>query len=130
MSIEFTTLPDARALLITARGHVSGADVDAMRLRTVELTTATGFRNYIVDISDLRSIARGDTFATFDLGDRFRETGVPYRTFTAVIMPSDSIARQQAEFLHTVEVNRGRGELRYVLSVAEAIEWFADDECR
>jgi hypothetical protein len=97
-----------------------------MRARTVELTNETGFHNYLVDMRGLRSIANGDTFATFDLGDRFRDVGISFRTRTAVIMPADPDACRQAEFLHTVELNRGRGDLLYVDTEAEARDWFSE----
>jgi anti-anti-sigma regulatory factor len=125
MSITFETLADASAILIKASGHVDASEVETMRCKTVELTNETGFSNYIVDISDLQSIASGDTFATYELGDAFRSTGIRFQTRTAVIMPEDHVARRQAEFLHTVELNRGRGDIRYVTSAAEALEWFA-----
>ena len=41
-------------------------------------------------------------------------------------MTEDPAARAQAELLHTVEVNRGRGVLSYVESRDEAISWFED----
>ncbi|MDH4047377.1 MAG: hypothetical protein OEW68_00785 [Gammaproteobacteria bacterium] len=126
MSISFKELADVEAILITATGHVDSAAVDAMRARTVQMASQTGYSNYIVDISKLQSIAQGDTFATFDLGDRFRNTGVQFESRTAVIMPADADARRQAEFLHTVELNRGRGDMRYVSSVDEAVRWFAE----
>lgn len=124
MGITFMTLPDVEAIAITISGHIDTAAVDAMRAQTVAMTEQTGFSNYLVDISNLKSIAHGDTFATFDLGDRFKETGIQYRTRTAVIMPADTGARRQAEFLHTVELNRGRGDLCYVASAEEACQWF------
>jgi hypothetical protein len=126
MSVTFTTLPGVEAIVITVAGHIDAAAVDAMRAKTVAMTDDTGYTNYLVDISELKSIAHGDTFATFDLGERFRETGIRYRTRTAVIMPTDAAARQQAEFLHTVEMNRGRGDLCYVTSSEEAQEWFME----
>jgi hypothetical protein len=126
MSISFTTLPEFGTIRITATGHIDSAEVNAMRTRTMELAEKTGFDNYIVDLRGLQSIAQGDIFSAYELGDRFRETGLPFRTRTAVIMPFDPAARQQAEFLHTVEVNRGRGDLRYVDDEEEANAWFRE----
>jgi hypothetical protein len=124
MTIRFETWPEARAIVIRASGDVDAAAVDAMRGRTVELTNETGFRNYLVDMSELRSIADNDTFAAYDLGDRFGKVGIAFSTRTAVIMPTDAEARRQAEFLHTVELNRGRGDLSYVNNADEAYDWF------
>jgi hypothetical protein len=126
MSISFKTLPEFETIRITATGHVDSAEVNAMRRRTMELTNATGYSNYIVDLQGLTSIAQGDVFSAYELGDRFRETGLPFHTRTAVIMPFEPAARQQAEFLHTVEVNRGRGDLRYVGDEEEAKAWFRE----
>lgn len=126
MTIKFETWPDANAIIIRTADDVDAAAVEVMRIRTMELTKETGFHNYLVDMSDLRSIANGDTFATYDLGDRFREVGILFRTRTAIILPADPDARRQAEFLHTVELNRGRGDLMYVDSAGEAREWFRE----
>lgn len=124
MTIHFETWPDAAAIVIRALGDVDATDVEAMRRRTVELTRQTGFRNYLVDMRELTSIANNDTFAAYDLGDRFGKAGIAFSTRTAVIMPLDTEARRQAEFLHTVELNRGRGDLQYVQDAAEARDWF------
>lgn len=39
-------------------------------------------------------------------------------------MPTDEKAHDQVEFLHTVEINRGRGILNYVKTIDEAFSWF------
>lgn len=124
MSIRFETWPDSGTIVIRASGDVDAAAVEAMRRRTVELTGETGFRNYLVDMSELKSIANNDTFAAYDLGDRFGKAGISFSTRTAVILPTDPAARRQAKFLHTVELNRGRGDLDYVKNTEEARDWF------
>ena len=130
MSIQFETWPEAAALIIRTRGDVDAVAVDDMRRRTVELTRQTGFHNYLVDMTELRSIANNDTFAAYDLGDRFGKAGIAFSTKTAVILPRDDEARRQAEFLHTVELNRGRGDLQYVEDAAEARDWFHQPRAR
>ena len=94
-----------------------------MRSRTIEIIEETGIRSFVVDISELLSIEQGSTFAAFELGRQFRETGFPLNSRTAVILPIDLNARKQAEFLHTVQINRGRGELKYVNDVDEGLFW-------
>jgi hypothetical protein len=126
MTIEFSILNEHKAIAIVAEGYVTAADVREMRRRSVELGEQTGYRNFIVDIRKLLSIDDGSDFAAFDLGDQFKETGFSVWNNTAVLMPEDPAARAQAEFLHTVEVNRGRGVLSYVESRDEAISWFED----
>jgi len=124
MSTEFTLLPEHEAVLIKIEGQVSAADIVAMRVRTVELATETSYHNFIMDISEMMPIEGGSTFAAYELGNNFRKSGFPYQTRTAVIMPSDPAALEQAEFLHTVENNRGRGAMCYVESIDEATFWF------
>jgi hypothetical protein len=126
MTIEFSVLTAQKAIAIVVEGHVTSADVREMRRRSVEMTEQTGYRNFIVDIRKLLSIDDGSDFAAFDLGDQFKETGFSVWNNTAVLMPEDPAARAQAEFLHTVEVNRGRGVLSYVESFDEAFSWFED----
>lgn len=126
MNIEFSILNERNAVAITAEGHVTAADVQDMRRRTVELAHETGYRNFIVDIRNLLSIADGSDFSAFDLGEKFKESGFSVWNNTAVLMPEDPTARAQAELLHTVEVNRGRGILSYVESFDEAFSWFED----
>lgn len=109
-----------------AESHVSAADERELRRRSVELGEQTGYRNFIVDIRKLLSIDDGSDFAVLDLGDQFKDTGFFVWNNTAVLMPEDPAARAQAEFLHTVEVNRGRGVVSYVESRDEAISWFED----
>ena len=126
MNIEFSILTDQRAVAITAKGHVTAEDVQDMRRRTVELAKQTGYRNFVVDIRNLLSIADGSDFSAYDLGEQFKESGFSVWNNTAVLMPEDPVARAQAELLHTVEVNRGRGILSYVESFDEAFSWFDD----
>ena len=126
MKCEISILDDRRVVLIEVAGDMLVPDILAMRRRTVEIADDTGYTDFIVDIRRLKSIAAGCTFTTYDLGDSFSESGFSVWNNTAVLMPADARAREQAEFLHTVEVNRGRGLLNYVESIDEAITWFGD----
>jgi hypothetical protein len=126
MGIEISILDEQRAVAIEIAGCLSAEDVREMRRRTVELADQTGFRNFIVDIRKLLSIEDGSAFVAYDLGEQFKESGFSVWNNTAVLMPEDPAAREQAEFLHTVEINRGRGVLSYVESVDEALSWFDD----
>jgi hypothetical protein len=126
MNFEFTIIVEQRAIAITAKGHVTAEDVQQMRRRAVELAGQTGYRNFIVDIRNLVSIADGTDFSAYDLGEQFKESGFSVWNNTAVLMPAEPTARAQAELLHTVEVNRGRGILSYVESFDEAFSWFDD----
>jgi hypothetical protein len=126
MNIEFSILSEQKAVAITAIGHVTVAEVQDMRRRTVELAGQTGYRNFIVDIRKLLSIADGSDLSALDLGEQFKDSGFSVWNNTAVLMPEDPAARAQAELLHTVEVNRGRGILSYVESFDEAFTWFDD----
>ena len=126
MNIEFSILSEQKAVAITANGHVTATEVQDMRRRTVELAGQTGYRNFIVDIRKLLSIADGSDLSALDLGEQFKDSGFSVWNNTAVLMPEDPAARAQAELLHTVEVNRGRGILSYVESFDEAFTWFDD----
>ena len=126
MEIEFSILNEQRAVAIEVAGCVSAEEVREMRRRTVELAEQTGYRNFIVDIRKLLSIEDGSALVAYDLGEQFKESGFSVWNNTAVLMPEDPVAREQAEFLHTVEINRGRGVLSYVESVDEALSWFDD----
>ena len=126
MSIEFSVLTERKAVAIIASGRVTAEDVQEMRRRTVELAAQTGYRNFIVDIRNLLEIADGSESSAYDLGDQFKDSGFSVWNNTAVLMPEDPYARAQAELLHTVEVNRGRGILSYVESFDEAFSWFDD----
>ena len=126
MNIEFSILSQQKAVAITANGHVTATEVQDMRRRTVELAGQTGYRNFIVDIRKLLSIADGSDLSALDLGEQFKDSGFSVWNNTAVLMPEDPAARAQAELLHTVEVNRGRGILSYVESFDEAFTWFDD----
>jgi hypothetical protein len=126
VNIEFSILSEQEAVAITARGHVTVAEVQEMRRRSVELADQTGYRNFIVDIRSLLSIAGGSDLSAYDLGEQFKESGFSVWNNTAVLMPKDPAARAQAALLHTVEVNRGRGILSYVESFDEAFKWFDD----
>ena len=126
MSIKFAVLDEQKVVSITVAGHVTADDIQEMRRRTVELAEQTGYRNFIMDIRRLLSIADGSDSAAYDLGEEFKKTGFSVWNNTAVLMPEDPSARAQAEFMHTVEVNRGRGVLSYVESYEEAFGWFED----
>lgn len=124
MKIEYSVQDEHRTVLIQVEGHVTVKDVQGVRRRSVELAEETGHSNFIVDLRGLVSIDDGSTVTAYELGDRFKDSGLSVWTNTAVLMPEDPAARKQAEFMHSVEVNRGRGLLSYVESYDEAYEWF------
>jgi hypothetical protein len=128
MGIEFSLMKDHEAVVIKADGHVDVTEMMDMRRRSVEIAEETAYSSFIVDISDLLSIENGSTFAAYDLGERFRDSGFSYESKTAVIMPTDPDAKKQAEFLHTVEINRGRGAMKYVDTIDAALYWFRSSE--
>jgi len=123
MSTQFSILNEHEAILISMTGHVSEEDINEMRQRTTEIAAETGFSRFVMDIEDVLSIAEGSPFAVFELGSKFRSSGFPLQTQTAVIMPTDAKAREQAELMHTVQVNRGRGRLQYVDSLDDGLAW-------
>ena len=126
MDIQFSILNEQQAVAIEVAGRLSANDVREMRRRTVELAEQTGYRNFIVDIRKLLAIEDGSASVAYDLGEQFKDSGFSVWNNTAVLMPADPAAREQMEFLHTVEINRGRGVLSYVESVDEAFSWFED----
>ena len=126
VSIKFSVLEDKKAVVIDADGDVMAEQLIAMRERSVQLVAETGFTNFIVDLRKLQSLEKGRTFAIFDLGERFSEAHFTVWSNTAVLMPDDEAAREQVEFLHTVEVNRGRGVINYVENFEEAFSWFEE----
>jgi hypothetical protein len=123
MSINFSILEDQGAVVISVSGHVDRAEVTCMREQTVAIFEETKICNFVMDISDLVSIEKGSSFSVFELGTKFRATGFPLHSKTAVVMPTDPKAREQAELLHTVEINRGRGALKEVDSVESGLYW-------
>jgi hypothetical protein len=123
MSINFSILEDQGAVVISVSGHIEQSEVDSMRERTVAIYEETKISNFVMDISELMSIEKGSTFTVFELGTKFRATGFPLHSKTAVVMPTDAQAREQAELLHTVEINRGRGALKEVDSVESGLYW-------
>ncbi|HEY5643594.1 MAG TPA: hypothetical protein VIS31_12050 [Woeseiaceae bacterium] len=108
-------------MLIEVSGHLNSADIASMRRRTVELQQQT--RRYIMDVRRLEKIEEGSTFEVHEIGERFSDVGFSALNKTAVIMPQNPAARRQIEFLHTVEINRGRGAMKYVQSIDEAFTW-------
>ncbi len=123
MSAKFSVREEHQAVVITVGGEVSQADIDAMRARTVAIVKEMGIRHFVMDVSDLISIERRSTFAAYALGDEFRSIGFPLDAKTAVVMPTNADARKQIAFMHTVEINRGRGPLQEVDSVSDGLLW-------
>ena len=130
MSINFSILEDKKTVVIEADGDVTAAQVSDMRQHSVELISERGFANFIVDLRSLQSLEQGHTFAIFDLGERFSEAHFSVWANTAVLMPENPAAREQVEFLHTVEINRGRGVITYVETLDEAFSWFEEMDKR
>ena len=126
MQINFSRRDKQKTIVIRVSGEVSAEDIRDMRRQTVAEAEETGYSNFIMDIRELESINSGDTFATFELGEEFGDIGFSRQNNTAVLMPADEEARRQAEFLHTVEINRHRGALLYVDTIEEALSWFED----
>jgi hypothetical protein len=125
MSVNFSILQDRQAIVIEVGGHASTIDVVNMRRRTVELQQQTSISCYLVDLRELESIDDGSVFEAHDLGERFAQVGFSNDNLTAVLLPEDTQARRQIEFLHNVEINRGRGPIKYVESYSDAFDWFA-----
>ena len=123
MNCLFSVLPEKETVLIEVSGRLNSADIASMRRRTVELQQQTNFRRYIMDVRRLEKIEEGSTFEVHEIGERFSDIGFSALNKTAVIMPQNPEARRQIEFLHTVEINRGRGAMKYVQSIDEAFTW-------
>ena len=126
MPINFSILEDKKAVVIEADGDATAAQVSDMRQHSVELISEKGFTNFIVDLRKLQSLEHGHTFAIFELGEKFSEAHFSVWANTAVLMPENPTAREQVEFLHTVEINRGRGVINYVETFDEAFSWFEE----
>jgi len=124
MSIEFTSNKEDEVILITLSGTISAEDINGMRRKTIELLNETGIKNYVVDMTAVTSMLEQKTTETYQMGKKFKEIVFPYSTKTAVILPRDDEARTLATFLHTVEINRVRGPMKYVSSYEEALDWF------
>lgn len=124
MGIDFTVNENDDTILIQASNTISTEEIRWMRSQTVDLLEKTGIKNYVVDLAKVSSIGEQSTHITYKLGKEFKRINFPLSTKTAVILPEDQSARKQAEFLHTVEINRMRGPLKYVSSYQEALEWF------
>ncbi len=126
MSINFSVLDDKKTVQIDVDGEVSAAEVGEMRKRSVDLVAETGYSDFIVDLRKMQSLENGHTFAIFDLGEKFSDAHFTVWSNTAVLMPENQAAREQVEFLHTVEINRGRGVINYVETFDEAFSWFEE----
>lgn len=125
MSIHFSLLQNEQAILIKVSGRTTTPEVAEMRRRTVELQNETRISRYVVDLQNLASIDDGSVFDVHHLGERFSDTGFSPDNVTAVILPANVQARRQVEFMHTVEINRGRGSIKYVQNVDDALTWLA-----
>jgi len=124
MGIEFETNMDDDAVLINCRDDISDEAMTAMRIRTMEILESTGIKNYVVNMVNVTSFLKQDTLRTYEMGKEFTEMEFPLSMKTAIILPIDEKVREQAEFLHTVELNRARPPIKYVLSYEEALDWF------
>ena len=126
MSIEIKVLNTQRAVLIDIDGAIDAAQTIQMRRDCVNLTKNTGLTDFVVDMRRVTSIENGEATAIVDLGNNFKEHNFTVWSNTAVLMPLDERAYEQAELMHTIEVNRGRGVLNYVESMEEAFSWFEE----
>ncbi len=124
MGFEFHVNDVDRVVVIELAGDISETEVVEMRARTIDLLAEVGPRDFVVDMSAVASIAGQKTFAAYELGKDFRKIDFPVSVKTAIILPISPSARRQAEFLHTVELNRGRGLLKYVANYDDALRWF------
>ncbi len=124
MSIEFRINIENAVVLITASGDIADEEVKAMRDRTMEILQETGIENFVVDMTQVTSFFQRSTLKTYEKGKEFAEMNFPMSMKTAVILPVDEKVREQAEFLHTVELNRARPPMKYVSSHEEALAWF------
>lgn len=124
MSIEFKINIDDDAVLITAVGDISDEETTGMRIKTMETLESAGIKNYVVDMANVTSFLDRSTIKTYQMGKEFVEMKFPISMKTAVILPIDEKVREQAEFLHTVELNRARPPIKYVSSYEEALAWF------
>jgi hypothetical protein len=127
MGVDFLVNDVDRVVVIELAGDISEAEVVEMRARTIDLLEDIGPRDFVVDMSAVTSIVDQKTFAAYELGKDFRKIHFPVSVKTAIIMPISPSARRQAEFLHTVELNRGRGLLKYVANYDEALRWFRSE---
>ena len=126
MPIVFQINKDDAAVLITATGDISDEEIAWMRMRTMETLQETGIKYFVVDMAQVTSFFERDITKTYEKGKEFAEMRFPMSMKTAVILPLDDEVKNQAEFLHTVELNRARPPIKYVSSYAEALAWFRE----
>jgi len=126
LAIEFSILDDKRVIVITIDGDVTARQLDEMRQRTVQLIEETGYTDFIVDLRNLKSLERGKVVSIVELGEKYSDSHITVWSNTAILMPSDEAAYEQADLMHTIEINRGRGVMSYVESTDEAFSWFED----
>ena len=124
MTIEFKTIQEDRVILITATGDISTDELNAMRNKTIDLLNKTGIQDFVVDLSEVTSILKQDVLKAYKKGKEFDSLQFPVTAKTAVILPLNKEAKEQVTFMHTVEINRMRGPIKYVASYEEAISWF------
>jgi len=124
MSIELKINIDDDAVLITAVGDISDEEVTEMRIKSLETLNETGIQNFVVDMSAITSFLERSTIRTYEMGKEFTEMKFPLSMRTAVILPIDDKVKEQAQFLHIVELNRARPPIKYVSSYEEALNWF------
>ncbi len=108
MGIEFETNLDDGIVFITAIGDISDEEIKAMRIKTLEVLEETGIKNFVVDMAKVTSFLERSTMKTYEMGKKFVDMKFPLSMKTAVILPTNDDVREQAEFLHTVELNRAR----------------------
>jgi len=124
MSIDFQINIDDDAVLITAVGDISDDEVTEMRIKPLEILDETGIQNFVVDMAAVTSFLERSTLRTYEMGKEFVDMKFPLSMKTAVILPIDDKVKEQAQFLHVVELNRARPPIKYVSSYDEALNWF------
>ncbi len=77
MSIEFSMADENRAVLIRIEGHVSEPEIERMRARSSALALESNCSSFIMDISGLELIEKGDALAVYELGEKFQRSGFP-----------------------------------------------------
>lgn len=128
MPIVFS-LTDADTIgVIVLTGAIGVKDITEMRAETMRFVRDSNILNWIVDLSAVTSMVEASKLRLFLLGEDFRTVGFSLSSRTAIIEPIDQVARENARFLHMVEVNRGRGPIAYFDSHEEARSWLLLDQ--
>ena len=111
-----------RIIEVVAHGSASLEEHKQARIEAAMLLRHHGYKSLLVDLQELHTKGSATTMTCFDFGTTYLNDGIPVDCLIAHVIPADTSASKDVEFVSTVASNRG-GIIQEFDTLEQSRQW-------